>query len=366
MISQLELEISQLEQGGAGASPAEPKPSEEVPADEPKPSEAKRARARSSPHHELGREQQPLLLTGPVSVIAEVEKKEQLEGGRRAPTKRTRKWVPGVGWVYSGGQGGAEGGAEGGAAEEEELEYVIECVLEQRKQGRTTKYLVKWKGYEQAKEITWEPATSLKDTAALEEYLAPRLDIMGNRWSLGDASVSVQPAGSDAAVALATPAPPTALACDFGGYVWLLAGAKLYRLDPRGLAAWSNPAVSTAAEPATPAARGALALAHGGPLGSRAAPQRRLKPHQRRRPECWFGHSGPGYTDDGMARRECPGEAPTGCVGAYHGDGSSHEAWVEVALPEAPLALQPPRVSDHVIVTMPEVGPREVSAPCIA
>jgi hypothetical protein len=189
---------------------------------------------------------------------------------------------------------------------------------------------------------------------------------MGNRWSLGDASVSVQPAGSDAAVALATPAPPTALACDFGGYVWLLAGAKLYRLDPRGLAAWSNPAVSTAAEPATPAARGALALAHGGPLGSRAAPQRRLKPHQRRRPECWFGHSGPGYTDDGMARRECPGEAPTGCVGAYHGDGSSHEAWVEVALPEAPLALQPPRASDHVIVTMPEVGPREVSAPCIA
>ena len=136
-------------------------------------------------------------------------------------------------------------------AEEEELEYVIECVLEQRKQGRTTRYLVKWKGYDQAKEITWEPAASLKDTAALEEYLAPRLDIMGNRWSLGDASVSVQPAGSDEAVTLATPAPPTALACDFGGYVWLLAAAKLYRLDPRGPAAWSNPAVSTAAEPAT-------------------------------------------------------------------------------------------------------------------
>tara|TARA_B100000795_G_scaffold74509_1_gene52865 strand:+ start:155 stop:1156 length:1002 start_codon:yes stop_codon:yes gene_type:complete len=121
--------------------------------------------------------------------------------------------------------------------EEEELEYVIECVLEQRKQGRTTEYLVKWKEYDQAKEITWEPAASLKDTAALEEYLAPRLDIMGNRWSLGDASVSVRPAGSDEAVTLTTPAPPTALACDFGGYVWLLAGAKLYRLDPRGPAA---------------------------------------------------------------------------------------------------------------------------------
>ena len=52
-----------------------------------------------------------------------------------------------------------------------------------------------------------------------------------------------------------------------------------------------------------------------------------------------------------------------GCVGAYHGDGSSHDAWVKVALPEAPLALQPPRASDHVIVTMPEAGPREV--PCV-
>ena len=250
--------------------------------------------------------------------------------------------------------------------EEEELEYVIECVLEQRKQGRTTAYLVKWKGYDQAKETTWEPAASLKDTSALEEYLAPRLDIMGNRWSLGDASVSVRPAGSDEAVTLTTPAPPTALACDFGGYVWLLAGAKLYRLDPRGPAAWSNPAVSTAAELATPTARGALALTHGGPLGSRAALRplgprsAALNPHRRRRPECWFGHSGPGYTDDGMARRECPGEAPTGCVGAYHGDRRSHEAWVEVALPEAPLALQPPRASDHVVVTMPKAGPREV------
>ena len=150
--------------------------------------------------------------------------------------------------------------------------------------------------------MTWEPAASLKDTAALCDYLAPRLDIMGNRWSLRDASVSVQPAGSDEAVTLATPAPPTALACDFGGYVWLLAGSRLYRLDPRG----------------------------------------------------------PGYTDDGMARRECPGDAPTGCVGAYHGDGNSHEKWVEVGLPEAPLALQPPRASDHVIVTMPKAGPREV------
>ena len=102
--------------------------------------------------------------------------------------------------------------------------------------------------------------------------------------------------------AVIEPAPPTALACDFGGYVWLLAGSRLYRLDPRG----------------------------------------------------------PGYTDDGMARRECPGDAPTGCVGAYHGDGNSHEKWVEVGLPEAPLALQPPRASDHVIVTMAKAGPREV------
>ena len=138
--------------------------------------------------------------------------------------------------------------ATAAAAEgEEEIEYVIECVLEQRKQGRKTEYLVKWKGWEHVKDITWEPAAALKDTAALEEYLQPRLDIMGNRWSLGDASVSVWPADSDEAMTLATPAPPTALACDFGGYVWLLAGAKLYRLDPRGPAAWSGPAVLAAA-----------------------------------------------------------------------------------------------------------------------
>ena len=34
--------------------------------------------------------------------------------------KRTRKWVKGLGWLYSGGQGGPEGGPEGGAAAEEE------------------------------------------------------------------------------------------------------------------------------------------------------------------------------------------------------------------------------------------------------
>ena len=191
--------------------------------------------------------------------------------------------------------------------EEEESEYAVECVLEQRKRGQKTEYLVKWQGYDRVEDITWEPAASLNDTAALEVYLEPRLDLMGNRWSLGDASVSVQPAGSDDAVTLATPAPPTALACDFGGYVWLLAGSKaagskLYRLDPRG----------------------------------------------------------PGYTDDGMARRDCPGEALSGCVGAYHGDRDSHKTWVEVALPEAPLALQPPRASDHVVITLTEAGPREV------
>ena len=222
------------------------------------------------------------------------------EGERPAQKLARQKTGSGAGQPSSSATGAAEGALE--QEQEEEPEYEIECLLEQRKQGRTTKYLVHWKGYDQAEEMTWEPAASLKDTAALRDYLAPRLDIMGNRWSLRDASVSVQPAGSEEAVTLATPAPPTALACDFGGYVWLLAGSRLYRLDPRG----------------------------------------------------------PGYTDDGMARRECPGDAPTGCVGAYHGDGNSHEKWVEVGLPEAPLALQPPRASDHVIVTMAKAGPREV------
>jgi len=135
------------------------------------------------------------------------------------------------------------------------------------------------------------------------------LDIYGNTWTLyaGALIVTVMPAGAnplslgaDGPKSAPTPEPPVAIACDFGGYTWALCaspgkpGRRLYRLDPRG----------------------------------------------------------PGYSDDGMARREAPGDAPLGCVGTYQGDAKSHLTWQLVELPEEPLRLEQPRQGDHVIVAL--------------
>ncbi|KAF7171748.1 hypothetical protein CNMCM5623_004040 [Aspergillus felis] len=52
-----------------------------------------------------------------------------------------------------------------------EAEYAIEEILEECERrigrGRRTEYLVKWVGYERP---TWEPATNLADTAALDAW----------------------------------------------------------------------------------------------------------------------------------------------------------------------------------------------------
>ena len=49
--------------------------------------------------------------------------------------------------------------------------YEVEAILDSRKQGRGTKYLIKWEGYPES-DNTWEPYALLKGTAeeALREF----------------------------------------------------------------------------------------------------------------------------------------------------------------------------------------------------
>ena len=49
-----------------------------------------------------------------------------------------------------------------------EEEYEIERILEQR----GSKYLVKWKGFEEEADNTWEPLSALKKTEALATWKA--------------------------------------------------------------------------------------------------------------------------------------------------------------------------------------------------
>ena len=42
--------------------------------------------------------------------------------------------------------------------------YEVEAILDSKRQGRGTKYFVKWEGYPEANN-TWEPYTLLKNTA---------------------------------------------------------------------------------------------------------------------------------------------------------------------------------------------------------
>ena len=53
----------------------------------------------------------------------------------------------------------------------DEEHYKVEAVLDSRKQGRGTKYLIKWEGDPEA-DNTWEPYILLKGTAkeALQEF----------------------------------------------------------------------------------------------------------------------------------------------------------------------------------------------------
>ena len=58
--------------------------------------------------------------------------------------------------------------------EENEEQYEPEEILDERKVGRKTEYLIKWLGYEAADDQTWEPAANMKGTDALKKYNAAK------------------------------------------------------------------------------------------------------------------------------------------------------------------------------------------------
>ena len=57
-----------------------------------------------------------------------------------------------------------------GDEEEYEVEKILKDRLLRRGKGSQKQYLVKWTGYA---EPTWEPATALENTAALDAYETP-------------------------------------------------------------------------------------------------------------------------------------------------------------------------------------------------
>ncbi|EGE86701.2 hypothetical protein BDDG_09651 [Blastomyces dermatitidis ATCC 18188] len=51
--------------------------------------------------------------------------------------------------------------------EDNELEWEIEDILDERSRGRGRQYLVKWVSYDQ---LTWTPSSVLSETAALDRW----------------------------------------------------------------------------------------------------------------------------------------------------------------------------------------------------
>lgn len=70
---------------------------------------------------------------------------------------------------------------------------------------------------------------------------------------------------------------------------------------------------------------------------------------------------GPGYTDNGMGKRDEPGDEPIECVGAFDGDYNAHTKWTRVAVPTKALSVRQPSGSDHPIVMLEGKGEQEVS-----
>ena len=58
-----------------------------------------------------------------------------------------------------------------GDGDETDEDYIVDYILNHRKQGRSEQYLIVWEGYSE-EEATWEPASNIgKDNPALKEYL---------------------------------------------------------------------------------------------------------------------------------------------------------------------------------------------------
>eukprot|EP01047_Picozoa_sp_COSAG01_P033781 COSAG01_NODE_2502_length_7556_cov_78.108220_9_plen_471_part_00 len=137
-------------------------------------------------------------------------------------------------------------------------------------------------------------------------------DIMGNVWSLQEGIPQVCRAQDGEKVAVPTPAPASLLSIDYNGMIWSSDGARaLWRLNPRG----------------------------------------------------------PGYTDDGCAKRDAAGAGPTANVGAWGGE-HTHDKWQVFPAASLPspgssiITLAPSTTSDRVVVGFVDGVQCEVELSC--
>lgn len=142
------------------------------------------------------------------------EKRPKAANGTKAAPKATG--------AKRGPKPGAKRGPKPGAATKKEEEYEVEKILEHTGSGKSTKYLVKWKGYEEG-DNTWEPKSNLahatdllkqyEATAKVEEAAAPAKKAAAPAKTAASAKKAGRPAkkaGRPAKKAAAEPAKKTA------------------------------------------------------------------------------------------------------------------------------------------------------------
>ena len=59
----------------------------------------------------------------------------------------------------------------GARPDTDEEEYLVEEILEERGEAGSKEFLVKWDGFDDADDNTWEPLQHVEDTAAYEKWL---------------------------------------------------------------------------------------------------------------------------------------------------------------------------------------------------
>lgn len=73
----------------------------------------------------------------------------------------------------------------------------------------------------------WGQSLILGASACTSSHGDMVLDIMGNQWQLADGVLSIVAAGEGKARVVATPVTASSFACDFGGFVWIVAEGNL-------------------------------------------------------------------------------------------------------------------------------------------